>query len=856
MKHGSLYTVSIALIVAVGGFLLGFDATVISGAVPFIKKFFQLSGTGGDLKLGWAVSCLGWGALGGNALAGLLSDAFGRKKVLMLTAVLFTVSALLSATTNDFAIFVISRILGGVAVGGAILIAPVYIAEIAPSALRGSLVSFNQLMIVIGISASFFSNYYLLRLGENCWRWMLGVEAIPAALYFVLLFFVPESPRWLYGKGREEQAREIFTKVAGAAQAEEELSRIRQNAAEHVAGVGAGALFSRRMRFVMFIALTIAFFQQITGINAIFYYLPSIFSKAGGGMDSAFKQAVIVGLVNLGMTFVAIKWIDRLGRKPLLVIGTAGISLSLLTCAAAFHNSNYQLTEKSFASLRAGKVPEDIISDLQKGGPQVFATENEFLSAMDSKLGADRLAPFHDALTSASLNIRASLVLFAIIGFVASFAISLGPVMWVLLSEIFPNAYRGTAISIVGFWNSVVSATVTMIFPWELSHLGTAGTFFGYGLLGLAALVFVLMAIPETKGKSLEELEHFFVRGVTAIDTTSPAPQPKYVSTKLPLVLFIALAFAGSLVASENAKPGGPAKVEVRQTDGHWQLLVNQRPFYIKGVGLEFGDQEKLAAAGGNSFRTWRTEKGRQVLDLAQKNGLYVTMGLDLSKERHGFDYSDPAAVAKQLEGIKAQVLQLKDHPALLMWDIGNELNLNSHNPKVWDAVNEISKMIHQIDPNHPTTTSLAGVSKNVVEQIKSRAPDLDLLCFQSYADIVNLQREIRESGWSGPYAVTEWGATGHWECGKTAWGAPIEDDSSVKADFFRRRYELAIAADTKNCLGSYAFLWGQKQERTPTWYGMFLPAGETTETVDVLQHLWTGQWPELRSPQVKGFWL
>lgn len=512
MKQGKLFTVSVALIVAVGGFLLGFDATVISGAVPFIKSYFALTGTGGDWKLGLAVSCLGWGALGGNALAGFLSDAFGRKKILMLTAILFAVSALMSALTTNFSIFVISRVLGGIAVGGAILIAPVYIAEISPSKLRGSLVSFNQLMIVTGISASFFSNYYLLRLGDNCWRWMLGVEAVPAALYLVMLFFVPESPRWLFGKGREDQALKIFTKVAGAEHAAEELRSIRQNAAEQVAGVGVGALFSRKMRFVMAIALTIAFFQQITGINAVFYYLPTIFSQAGGGTNAAFKQAIIVGLVNLGMTFVAIKWIDRLGRKPLLLLGTAGMAISLLTCAAAFHNSNYQLTEKSFAALNSSKVPADVIIDLQKLEPQVFATDQEFLAALDAKLGAERLTPYHDALIGAGLNIRASLVLYAIIGFVASFAISLGPVMWVLLSEIFPNAYRGAAISVVGFWNSVVSASVTFIFPWELSHFHADGTFLGYGLLALAALAFVFFAIPETKGKSLEELEHILVR--------------------------------------------------------------------------------------------------------------------------------------------------------------------------------------------------------------------------------------------------------------------------------------------------------------------------------------------------------
>ena len=314
--------------------------------------------------------------------------------------------------------------------------------------------------------------------------------------------------------------------------------------------------------------------------------------------------------------------------------------------------------------------------------------------------------------------------------------------------------------------------------------------------------------------------------------------------------------------AQSDVKPAGsgPVKVEVRHVEGKWSLYVNRQPFYIKGAGLEFGDQAALAASGGNSIRTWRTENGREsgreVLDRAMKNGLFVTMGLDLERERHGFDYSDAGNVARQQAAVQADVLKYKDHPALLMWDIGNELNLNSHNPKVWDAVNDISKMIHRVDPNHLTTTSLAGISKELVDQIRSRAPDLDLLCVQSYADIVNLPRELRESGWDKPYVVTEWGATGHWECGKTGWGAPIEDDSSTKAEFYRKRYELAIASDKKNCMGSYVFLWGQKQERTPTWYGMFLPSGEATETVDVMQRLWTGDWPRFRSPELKGFWL
>jgi hypothetical protein len=313
----------------------------------------------------------------------------------------------------------------------------------------------------------------------------------------------------------------------------------------------------------------------------------------------------------------------------------------------------------------------------------------------------------------------------------------------------------------------------------------------------------------------------------------------------------------GALTFGATARAqAAPARVELRQDGGQWQLFVNHKPFYIKGAGLDAGHVADLAKAGGNSLRNWSADHGKAILDEAAAHGLYVTMGLDVARERHGFNYSDPAVVAAQLARLQGQVLALKDHPALLMWDIGNELNLNATNPKVWDAVNDISKMIHRLDPNHLTTTSLAGANKGVVAEIKARAPDLDLLCFQSYADIVNLPRELRECEWTGPYVVTEWGATGHWECGKTAWGAPIEDNSSRKADLYMTRYKTAIAADSKKCLGSYVFLWGQKEERTPTWYGMFLSDGQATETIDVMQYLWTGDWPGARCPRLDGLWL
>jgi sugar porter (SP) family MFS transporter len=447
--------VGIASTVALGGFLVGFDAAVISGAVPFLRDYFSLGGASGSLKLGWAVSCLGWGAMAGNLCAGRLSDRFGRRSVLLLTAVLFLASSLAAALATGFPVFVAARICGGLAVGAAILTAPVYIAEIAPARSRGSLVSVNQLMIVIGISVAFFSNYFLLALGAASWRWMLGVQAVPAAAYFLLLLLVPESPRWLLSKGRDQGALAVLAGVHGAIAAHRELELIRANLGGKLRRFGVRELLTGRLRQVMIFGFGIAFFQQATGINAIFYYLPSIFAQSGGGLSTSFAQSVFVGLVNVGMTFVAIWLIDRLGRKPLLYIGLSGATLSLLTISWAF----------TTAPLRGG-------------------------------------SPVN----------HSDVVLFAIVGYVASFAISLGPVMWVMLSEIFPNEERAAAISVVGFWNSLVSASVTLLFPLEVAVWGPAGTFLAYGLLAGAGLVFVVMLAPETKGKTLEELERMLAR--------------------------------------------------------------------------------------------------------------------------------------------------------------------------------------------------------------------------------------------------------------------------------------------------------------------------------------------------------
>ncbi len=303
-----------------------------------------------------------------------------------------------------------------------------------------------------------------------------------------------------------------------------------------------------------------------------------------------------------------------------------------------------------------------------------------------------------------------------------------------------------------------------------------------------------------------------------------------------------------------------PAKVEILENNGKFQMLVNKEPFYINGAGLEFGNIKALASHEANSFRTWRTENGersaQEVLDEAYENGLMVTMGIEVGRERHGFNYDDPVEVKKQLEDIKSQVMALKDHPALLIWGIGNELNLRYTNPKVWDAVNEISEMIHEIDPNHLTTTSLAGISEKEVQLIKERCPDLDILAVQMYGDLPDLPNLIREFGWKGPYMVTEWGATGHWEVPTTSWGAPIEEHSSLKAANYLKRYKGGIEADSLQCIGSYVFLWGNKQERTPTWYGIFLEDGQETESVDVMHYIWNGTWPANRTPKIESFVL
>jgi len=321
-------------------------------------------------------------------------------------------------------------------------------------------------------------------------------------------------------------------------------------------------------------------------------------------------------------------------------------------------------------------------------------------------------------------------------------------------------------------------------------------------------------------------------------------------------LLALGIGLSSTAQAQDASKAQGPAQVRIVHDADGYRMTVDGQPYYVRGAGSASGDLEQLAARGGNSFRTWSTgtdeAQVRAMLDRARRNGLTVAMGLAVGKERHGFDYDDPEAVAAQLAALREEVRLYKDHPAVLVWLVGNELNLEYSNPKVWDAVGRIADMIHAEDPNHPVMTPLAGFDRELIDRIKARAPSLDLIGVQLYGDIGELPAKLEAAGWTGPYIVTEWGPTGHWESPLTSWGAPVEDDASRKAALLQQRYREVIAADTRQGLGSYVFLWGNKQERTPTWYGLFLPTGESTPAVDAMQQLWTGHWPDNRAPSIE----
>ena len=448
---GWIWTIS--LVAALGGLLFGYDWVVIGGAKPFYEKYFHLTT---PLEVGWAMSSALIGCLAGAILSGALADRFGRKRLLVLAGLIFMLSSIGTALAGSFTIFVLNRLAGGVGIGLASNLSPLYIAEIAPASMRGKLVSINQLTIVIGIVLAQVINWLIAEPvepgataeqilaswnGRIGWRWMFGVTAIPA-FFFLTMFFVPESPRWLARAGREQQCEQILSRVGGGAYARSALAEIRKTLADdpNTSRVEVRELLDSRIRPAVVIGVVLAVFQQWCGINVIFNYAEEIFSSAGYGVSDILFNIVISGLVNLVFTFVAIGTVDRVGRRSLMFVGSAGLAVI------------YVLIGLSYA-----------------------------------------------------MHTQGTHVLLLVVAAIACYGCTLAPVTWVVLSEIFPNRVRGTAMAVFALW--VGCFTLTYSFPLLNQAFGPARTFWIYAAICVLGFVFIFLRLPEAKGKTLEEIE-------------------------------------------------------------------------------------------------------------------------------------------------------------------------------------------------------------------------------------------------------------------------------------------------------------------------------------------------------------
>jgi MFS transporter, SP family, arabinose:H+ symporter len=440
MKKNSLYLYFICLIATMGGLMFGFDVAIISGAVPFIQPYFHWN----ELQLGWGVSSLLVGAIAGAFGSGVLSDMYGRKKVLIFVALFFAVSCTFTALATSSVIFISARLFGGLAVGAASVLSPMYVAEVAPPKNRGMLVAIYQLAIVLGILCSYTINYGLHN-SDNNWRWMFATGIIPSVLFFIGLFFIPESPRWLYKAGREADSLKVLTRIGGEALAKTEIQEIAKSLNGDMTSVSINELFKPSARKVVLIGFILAVFVQISGINTVIDYAPKILLAAGVEINNALLQTSLVGLINFIFTFVAILFIDKLGRRSLYLIGSMGMVITLVLLAVSFY----------------------------------FKMEGIF-------------------------------TLICILSFIAFFAACIGPVFWTLLSEIFPNRIRGKAIAFASFTQWIFNFLVVLLFPHFLASVGGTKTFLFLAIMSLLQWLFTFLYVPETKGKSLEEIERIW----------------------------------------------------------------------------------------------------------------------------------------------------------------------------------------------------------------------------------------------------------------------------------------------------------------------------------------------------------
>lgn len=437
MKRNLSYLYFICFVATLGGLMFGFDIAIISGAVPFIQPYFNWT----ELQLGWGVSSLLVGAIAGAFGSGVLTDRYGRKSVLIFVALFFAVSCIVTSLSTSATIFITARLFGGLAVGAASVLSPMYVAEVAPPKMRGMLVSVYQLTIVLGILCSYIINYWLHDV-ENNWRWMFAVGTAPSVLFFAGLFFIPESPRWLYKAGKKEAALDVLSRIGGESFAKSELVEIAESLKDGSASVKSNELFKPAYRKVMWAGFLLAILVQVSGINTIVDYAPKILLTAGIEVKNALLQTSLIGLINFLFTFVAISLIDKVGRKFLYLIGSAGMVVTLIMLSISFY-----------------------------------------------------------------LEIEGLFTLICILLFIAFFSSCIGPVFWTLVSEIFPNKIRGKAVAFASFTQWIFNFLVVLLFPHVLSKIGGAATFLFLAAMSLIQGLFTYFYIPETKGKSLEEIE-------------------------------------------------------------------------------------------------------------------------------------------------------------------------------------------------------------------------------------------------------------------------------------------------------------------------------------------------------------
>ena len=443
MESNKFYMVSICCVAALGAVMFGFDIAIISGAGPFVQQYFALS----EIAFGWGVSSLIIGCMAGALFAGKVADLYGRRTTLLAIALVFAITSVATAMAHSFSVFVVARICGGIAVGAASMISPLYIAEVSPSAIRGRMVALNQLGITFGILVSYLINYVLRGWGANNWRWMFASGALPSVAFFLLLFVVPESPRWLARSGRVSAALKILTQIGGSENAAIEIASMEQAELSREPSARPSQLFSARFRRVVVVGALLAILVQISGINTVITYAPIILRSAGNGLDTAIFQTFVIGLINFLFTFVAVLGVDRFGRRALYLVGSGGMCVSLILLSVGFANGHAR------------------------------------------------------GLYGLSL----------ILLFIASFASCIGPVYWILMAEMFPMHIRGLAMSTAVFLCWGANFLVVLMFPWVLSHFGGALTFEFLACMAFCMLVVAWKLVPETSGKTLEEIEQCWV---------------------------------------------------------------------------------------------------------------------------------------------------------------------------------------------------------------------------------------------------------------------------------------------------------------------------------------------------------